>query len=385
MTRVPVLVLGDGPNMQSGLARIARQLTSLLSQHSEELGIEVAQAGLRYDGSPWPWRVFPIHDEANWGRGDIGNVWEWFLGPREAGVLFSVWDPSRCFGTSEVKLRGCSRWGYFPVDSYSRQGYISGPAGVALTRYQRVLGYGAWGSRVLAKTLNKDSLPWLPHGLAEPWTLVSPGEKAPAPMLGCVAANQPRKDFGLFFRAADLLRKKWKDLCLWIHTDRPIGEAWSIPQLASDFDFDDQGALLVSTDLDDESLVQLYSRCWVTFAPGLGEGFGYPIVESLACGTPVVHGTFGGGRELIPVEGWTVLPKLTRLEGAYAQYRPVYDPVDVMLALDRILKSYGERETQEIQAYCQGQVKYLNWDYLWLRWKPWFARGLRELREGATK
>ena len=39
--KIPVLVVGDAPNVTGGLSRIARDITALLYQASDALGIEV--------------------------------------------------------------------------------------------------------------------------------------------------------------------------------------------------------------------------------------------------------------------------------------------------------------------------------------------------------
>lgn len=383
MQTIPVLVVGDAPNLPSGLARITRDLCSLLFSEAESLGLKLFQAGIRYDGSPWPWRVWSL-DEGAWGEEDIGRIWEWVLreSQAEAGVLFSVWDPGRCFGTSEVKLPGCERWGYFPIDSHNQHGKVSGPALQALRRYKRVLGYGNWGAQVLRVSLNKPEVSWLPHGLGENFGYSPEETRSPVPLLGCVAANQPRKDFGLFFRAAAFLRDfapEWKELGLWIHTDQEATAAWCLPQLAEDFGFNTK-KLQVTEELDDASLEMLYRKCWATFAPGLGEGFGYPIVESLACGTPVVHGEFGGGAELLPKKDWLASVAETRLEGAYAQVRPVYRATEVAYLLHKAMK-WVETEPEVAGAYCAASITHLRWESLWPRWRGWWAKGLRELRE----
>ena len=129
--KIPVLVVGDAPNVTGGLSRIARDITALLYQDSDVLGIEVMQAGILYDGSPWPWRVFPLHDEPNWGRGDFERVWSWAAKGRQ-GVVFSVWDPARCFELKKAKwfrtLPGANLWGYFAIDSVNEQGGFGGPS-----------------------------------------------------------------------------------------------------------------------------------------------------------------------------------------------------------------------------------------------------------------
>lgn len=377
--RIPFVVLSDAPNLSSGLARIARDLCFYLWGNQGALGIEVSQAGLRYNGAPFPWRVYPVHDEEEWGKKDIGTIWTWATGGTRPGILFSVWDPGRCYGTSEVDLPGCERWGYFAVDSHNVHGKISGPALDALKKYERVLAYGDWGAQVLARSLDLEEVPWLPHGLDT--SVFHPRlPKSPSKMIGVVAANQRRKDFGLVFRAVDLLRKSVEGVCLWIHTDQQVTEAWSLPELGLQFDFTPE-TLMLTTELDDDSLAGLYSACRATIAPGLGEGFGYPIVESLACGTPCVHGPFGGGVDLVPNREWIwEMTGTWRLEGAYAQLRPAYHYIRTARALEMALR-FEERMGEEAVAYCQGSVAHLDWKHLWPRWRSWFRQGIKAFRE----
>jgi len=364
---IPFLILCDAPNRSTGLARIARDLTTRLHADAGTLGIRVGVAGLRWDGSRWPWPVYGIEDEDRWGYRDLPQIWQQFT-HGEGGILFSVWDPGRCFETVELDLHGCRRWGYFAVDAENIHGTLSGPAADAIRAYERVLAYGEWGSRVL-RPLRQAPVPYLPHGLdLGTW---QPVRGAPRRMVGCVAANQARKDLGLLFAAWKEMREADPSLLFWLHTDLQVTAAWSIPQLAEDFGFNTkEGGLIVTTNLRDEELAGLYSQCLVTIAPGLGEGFGYPIVESLACGTPVVHGEYGGGAELIP-RAWQVDLWAERIEGAYALKRPVYaasSVADMALGLVKAMRENGA----VMQAACRGMVAHLDWRALWPRWSSWF-------------
>ncbi|PSH02159.1 MAG: hypothetical protein BRC26_01980 [Nanohaloarchaea archaeon QH_8_44_6] len=46
--------------------------------------------------------------------------------------------------------------------------------------------------------------------------------------------------------------------------------------------------MIYESDITDEKLVALYSNAEKLLFPSHGEGFGRPMLESLACGTPVV-------------------------------------------------------------------------------------------------
>jgi glycosyltransferase involved in cell wall biosynthesis len=387
MDAIPLLVLGDAPGESSGLARIARDLTAHLHADADRLGIRVAQLGLGWAGPSPAWPVYPIRDGENWGQQDLERAWQWHV-QGDTGVLFSVWDPARCFATATLPLAGGRRWGYFPIDAHNAGGGLSGPAGEAVTRYQRVLAYTRWGSRILRSCTNGHPVSYLPHGLdllvfrpeidstlyaqiAEMlWPTVVQGRHT---LVGCVSTNQPRKDLGLLFAAIRIMRGMNARIRLWLHIDKDISPAWSVPQLASDFELED--ALVVTHDLTDAELAALYAICGVTIAPGLGEGFCYPIAESLACGTPAVHGTFGGGAEIVPKSEWRYPEVARRYESVYALVRPVYDPLDVANAAMRAL-NWVREDSNVVREYCRGAVAHLDWSVLWPRWRSWVAQGL---------
>ena len=382
---IPVVVYSDGPRMPTGLARIARDLTRQLWQAREALGISLLQVG--YDPVPglapeWPlYASGSLDAEGDWGAGMVEAAWrDWFGDQR--GILFSVWDPGRAYSLLGVR-QAEQRWGYFPVDALNVRGTLGGPAAEAVRQYDRVLAYGRWGSEVL-RPLRTGPVPYLPHGLdletfdyrqsphalarAEQILQLREGDV----VVGCVATNQPRKDLGLYMATLAELRRRGLRVRGWLHTDLLV-RSWSVQQLAEDFGLAKR--VTVTTSLTDADLSACYACCGVTIAPGLGEGFGYPIVESLACGTPVIHGDYGGGAELIPLNAWRVPMVAERLDGVYALRRPVFTPIDMANAVMRALE-WKRNDERVCQAYCRGQVEYLDWAHLWPRWLSWFRTGL---------
>jgi glycosyltransferase involved in cell wall biosynthesis len=386
MDRTPLMLVGDGPQETSGLGRILRDLGTRIA--ASDLPVELVSVG-----GPVPpvWRSWPhyplderLHRGEDWGASYVELLWASHFGKRP-GVLWVIWDPSRLVYYQGLQAP-VQHWGYPAIDAGNRIGSIGGPAGQAVAQLDRVLAYGRWASTVI-KTVREDPVPYLPHGIdlavtqpaekdLQAWAQqqLGPQKKRGDLVIGCVATNQARKDLGLYFQAlADLQARGWP-VYGWLHTDTLV-KAWSIVQLVEDCGL--ARRVTVSTgEITDRQLAALYQACDVTIAPGLGEGFGYPIIESLANGVLVVHGDYGGGRELIPRKEWRFPVREIRLEGVYALQRPVFRADDVANAVECAIAWKKQVGTETSAAYCRGAVAHLDWTALWPRWYSWIKAGL---------
>lgn len=385
MTPTPLLVVSDGPNEPTGLGRIARDLCAQIVR--DRLPVDLVQVG--GPSSLWePWRVVAMGEwerQGDWGAAFVDEVWRQKWGD-QPGILWVIWDPSRLAAFVGRKARA-QLWSYPAIDAPNRNGTIGGPAGGAIGQADRVLAYGRWASEII-RTLRADPVPYLPHGLAlrgvtpateaeQAWARAVLGPYALGEgvlLVGCVATNQSRKDLGLYFETLAELRRRGYKVYGWLHTD-VLTKAWSIVQLVEDCWLAKRVTVTTET-FSDRQLAALYQACDVTIAPGLGEGFGYPIVESLANGVPVVHGNFSGGRELVPKLEWRIPVREVRLEGVYAQQRPVFRAEDVANAVERAIQWRQEIGDRTAAAYCRGAVAHLDWASLWPRWRQWIVQGL---------
>jgi glycosyltransferase involved in cell wall biosynthesis len=104
-----------------------------------------------------------------------------------------------------------------------------------------------------------------------------------------VGTIEPRKNIAGVARAYSLLPRHLRDKCKLIiaggkgwHTDAIFGE---IKQLGIEKDVSFLGFV------DYEDLPSLYSLAEVFVYPSLYEGFGFPPLEAMACGTPVITST----------------------------------------------------------------------------------------------
>jgi glycosyltransferase involved in cell wall biosynthesis len=381
---IPLMIVGDGPQEPTGLGRIARDLVGQIS--TATLPVNLVQVG---GGVPpvWPaWRHYPLDRSAgDWGASYVEAMWQSCFGT-QPGILWVIWDPGRFAAFRDIRIP-VQRWVYPAIDSTNIRGSIGGPARAALESADRVIAYGRWAAEIL-KTVRGPTA-YLPHGIVtqvyaaplEPeevdWLAQTLGPYHTAAhhtLIGCVATNQPRKDLGLYFHTLAELRDRGVNVYGWLHIDTLVKD-WSIVQLVEDFGLS-RRITVTTPPMTDRQLAALYQICDVTIAPGLGEGFGYPIVESLASGTPVVHGDFGGGLELVPKIEWRFPVREIRLESVYALRRPVFRADDVANAIERVLSWQHSIGEGTAAAYCRGAVAHLDWQMLWPRWEAWIRRGL---------
>jgi glycosyltransferase involved in cell wall biosynthesis len=122
------------------------------------------------------------------------------------------------------------------------------------------------------------------------------------PLILCVGSHEPRKNQEAVLFAAEYLRREGHNFRLVF-----VGRG----SRAATHDFDARARRLRRRgmdvqslrSLDDDALWQLYSEARFTAFVSLHEGFGLPVVESLALGTPVLTSNFGSLAEIAALGG----------------------------------------------------------------------------------
>jgi glycosyltransferase involved in cell wall biosynthesis len=158
---------------------------------------------------------------------------------------------------------------------------------------------------------------YIPHALEKHWQPMT-AEFDPWPGRFVVTipnANKgvlpSRKAWGENLLAFGVFAKTHPDALLYLHTDATsASQGIDLPSLvqacgipANQVAFVDQYEYRMG--VSDEVMAAIYSRSDVLLSASAGEGFGLPVLEAQACGTPVIVSNFSAQPELVG-DGWVV-------------------------------------------------------------------------------
>jgi len=390
MNSVPVLIYTDAPELRSGLGKIGRHIADLLTRMPEFRVGTFGRGGWGARKLPWAQYRYPenTRPDSIWGQDYFKLVCEDFFSG-EFGIVFSIMDPSRIHWMTRpqyllsgplrdfLENRHFAIWSYLPIDSTGPNGKLSALCADAIAGVDRPLAYSMYGSQVISMTLGKE-VEWLPHGINmdtfqprdRTAMRVAFGIPEDTLVIGTVATNQARKDWGVAAAAMREIRDKHANVIWWLQIDEMV-RYWDINALLMDYGLFDITLVRCGLGCTDKELSYMYSMCDMTILPTLGEGFGYPIAESLACGVPCITTDYAGGAELLPITDWLVKPAAFRLDGQFNQIRPVTTPDGWAAAVERLLEAPSTIEE------CRASVEHLNWPNLFGPWKKWFLEGLQ--------
>lgn len=389
----PLLILGDAPSAPTGLGHIACDLAVRINENMKDT-FRVATVGCGGTYSShlhFPQYTVPVRP--GYVIPELPQIWDDFA-EGEKGYLLAIWNPGwldwladyetlpECDLRNFLKDEPFEKWLYCPVDG-DCNGILPYSITKTLAGFDRVLPYTQYGADVIRRSTATGCSDPLPHGIDD--QIYYPRDKAAARreflkhvgkidapitedifLIGIVATNTPRKDWYLAFETCAELLGDGINVALWAHTDA-VKKYWDLIELADQFGM--MGRLVVSTlNLQPQVMAWCYAACDVTLGIGSGEGWGFPIAESLAQGIPVVHGDYAGGAELLPMH-MKVKPIGFRGEGVYGIRRPVYNASDwanAVMAVTRI-RTGGRSLLPD----------YINWTTAWPKWQEWLQAGVK--------
>lgn len=285
------------------------------------------------EGAPLTWKGIKVYPRGNHLYGqDIAGA---NAAHAKADILISLMDAWVC----EPRLYGDMPWvPWFPVDSEPLSPRVREQVNQAFAR----IVYSKFATKMMDDAgLNYH---YVPHGVDT--SVYHERENAreyvhfpkDRYIVGMVAANKgnpSRKAFVENITAFAQFQKKHPDAWLYLHTSTSengenagvnlvelIGSLGMVR--GRDYQFCDQYNYLVS--YSDEYMAHAYSAMDVHLLVSMGEGFGIPILEAQACGTPVIVGDWTSMPELC-FSGW----KIPKTEAA-----PFWTPLAAYQYIPRI-------------------------------------------------
>ena len=412
MRLIPLLVISDAPTAGTGLGRITADLASRIALNLSDV-FRVATLG--YGGiasHKLPHHHYVAEGMDGWILPTLPEIWNDWAG-KEKGIVLFISDPSRLAWFSRPEMSEdlakypslkdflmkptFEKWIYAPVDASGPNDRLTFPLQQSLLGFDRILAYGQFGEDVIRRTLGKQEsdnrhLTSLPHGIdisvfyprdrktSRAFFFPITGAanlfgtkdliKSDELLIGAVATNQSRKDMPLLIETVAILSRD-KKVRLWLHTDSlERSSGWSIPAMLVDYGLVDRTVVSLGH-IPDDAMAKAYSACDVTIAPA-PEGFGYPVAESLACGTPVIGGSYAGAADILH-QSMQVRPVTFRYEGIWASKRPIYNPHDWAIKVDNWHGYKGEISLPNMSMLDSDYY----WDNLWVKWETYLREASR--------
>jgi glycosyltransferase involved in cell wall biosynthesis len=237
----------------------------------------------------------------------------------DADVVVATW-----WETAEWAARLASRKG---AKAYFIQGHEAAFTGQPAARIEATyrlpfhrITISRWLSEILRDKHGLKELVVVPNGVDLEQFHAPPRSKQATPTLGFVYSRFLLKGCDIMLSAIELARKEIPSIALSLFGSDSPGPPYLLPA----------GTSFVTRPRP-EQLRDLYARCDAWLFASRSEGYGLPLVEALACRTPIIGTPVGAAPELVDAGGGL----LVRAE----------DPADMSRAILRICRMPPEEWT----------------------------------------
>lgn len=370
--KVRVLWLSDSPTLATGFGRVTREITRRLAGHPR---IDVACVACGFAGIVTPEQVERIRFYPAAGMASVPIAVEGAVADFKPDLVVTLGELRMLQWLAGHPVRKRFKWvAYVPLDA----GPFYPPWGSVLSEVQEIVAMSDFGRGILISGLNGRRVRTISHGVDtdcfKPLRGRSDIKKHPRFegkfVVGCVARNQARKNLPALIIAFADLAKRYPNLHLYVHAT-PSDEGYDLVNLFKRFGLRGRAdlasaSLSLCQALSDSQLNTLYNLFDVMVLPTCAEGFGLPILESLAAGVPVVATDFSACRELVSGRGELAKVLTTLISAGNGLEQAIVDVDDLARCIEKLYLNPELRA--EYGRAGRAFAESLSWDRLLPQW-----------------
>lgn len=362
-----ILIHSNAPWIGSGYGKQTRLLIPRLQADGHEVVVSAIN-GLHGGEIEWldpEWRNNRLYESQDLdpvkvlgsGQYNFGvDVLPAYIADEQPDLVLTIMD-CRMLGPIAEQLREAPLACWVPTDTSP----LSRPEHAFLAASKAVpIAMTRWGEKQLQDAGDLSNIRYIPHGVDtdafDHWPFGDTVNKIEdrkmlgipedAFVIGVVAANSDaiRKGFTEQFEAFRRYRQVNQAAHLCVHTVARTTSNWNLEELGLEMGIENdvsfsQPLPQLTGRINDEHMARLYRSFDVLSMCSYGEGFGVPMIEAMACGTPVVATDFGAMAEIAgpvgfmvpgqpfwnPVhKSWWHRPDISSITTGYAHLRNLY-------------------------------------------------------------
>jgi glycosyltransferase involved in cell wall biosynthesis len=335
---VRLLWVSETPTALTGFGTVTRELLRRLARLPS---YEIAAVASGYTGWPYDrtWIPFELYPSASFGR----DVLEKAIVHFRPTIVAAFGDPWMIDYLADFRLPpACRLVLYLPLDGEPfpaawRRLIEAADAAVCCSHY---------GAALTSAACPAAEVSMIYHGVDRTVFRPLPDKEEVKERLGlgrrfvigCVARNQPRKSFPILLKAFARFAASHEDALLYLHTDpRDIG--WDLIELTQRYGIETRTCFsrhaTISHGFDGRTLNEIYNAFDVMALPSMGEGFGLPLLEAMAAGTPVIATDFSASAELVRGRGELIAVKERLTIGRNIE-QAIADTDDLVACMERL-------------------------------------------------
>ena len=370
--KLRVLWMSDSPTLATGFGRVTREITERLAKHPS---LELACLAWGHPGRivSGPGQFTRIYPSAALTCGQ--DVIVTAVGEFKPDVVVSLGELRMVEWLARHRIRSRFKWlAYIPLDG----GPFYPPWEPVLSEMQEVIAMSEFGREILQSGLPSRRVRRIYHGVDTNTfkPLANRAEIKRHPrfdgrfIIGCVARNQARKNLPALVIAFAELAKRYSDLHLYLHST-PSDTGYDLVTLLKRFMLQGRAdlaspGLSVNVALKDSELNELYNLFDVMALPTCAEGFGLPILESLAAGIPVVATNFSACPEWVKGHGELARVQTTVISIGNILEQAIVDVDDLARCIEKLYLAPELRD--EYGRAGRAFAETLSWDRLMPEW-----------------